>query len=544
MKPNTALATLALGVAVRSLAIAIIGAAPPARPDHGILRVGDRRLRTARARLRLDLGIDQLLLSDPWTNLAEAVPGRPSLPTAAGLTLLSSAVLLADAMLAQSPGPGDGDRGRQHRRTRADRLRVRRPGALRHPALRVDRIPAARSRCCCSRWDARGGAERGVASLVAADSSGGALTRRLVPIAVGVPFVLVGAAQAAAQRGFLNGEVATALLVVSLAAVMGAIVLHAAGSIHRLDGARARVDAMLREATSRVRHLSAVLDASSIAVVSFDGLGRVVTWNPAAERVFGLRASGAVGRRTSEVFRPETARAVANALEPVLRRGESRRVQITVERADGTRVEGLLAIAPLVDWERRVAGACAVLHELPDAVASERPRVNEVRSRDMRAGSVVARVGGGVILLGLSLWVLRPFLVPVVWAAILAYVTWPLYRFVRHKTQRPRSRRGSSRSRPRCSWACRSPGSSSRSRARRPTSSRSCANGSNRARPSRPGSRTGPGSSTGCCACATSWWCSRPRSPTTRRATPRRSRASCSTWRAASRATPSSSRSP
>jgi predicted PurR-regulated permease PerM len=64
--------------------------------------------------------------------------------------------------------------------------------------------------------------------------------------------------------------------------------------------------------------------------------------------------------------------------------------------------------------------------------------VNEVRSRDMRAGSVVARVGGGVILLALSLWVLRPFLVPVAWAAILAYVTWPLYRFVRHKTRRPR----------------------------------------------------------------------------------------------------------
>src|SRR6185295_11969479 len=65
-------------------------------------------------------------------------------------------------------------------------------------------------------------------------------------------------------------------------------------------------------------------------------------------------------------------------------------------------------------------------------------RVNEIRSRDMRAGSVVARVGGGVALLGLSLWVLRPFLVPIAWAAILAYVTWPLYGFVRQKTRRPR----------------------------------------------------------------------------------------------------------
>jgi len=64
--------------------------------------------------------------------------------------------------------------------------------------------------------------------------------------------------------------------------------------------------------------------------------------------------------------------------------------------------------------------------------------VSEASPRDMRAGSVVARVGGGIALLGLSLLVLRPFLVPVLWAAILAYVTWPLYRFVRQKTRRPR----------------------------------------------------------------------------------------------------------
>jgi predicted PurR-regulated permease PerM len=57
---------------------------------------------------------------------------------------------------------------------------------------------------------------------------------------------------------------------------------------------------------------------------------------------------------------------------------------------------------------------------------------------DGRAGSVVARVAGGVALLTASLWILQPFLVPIAWAGILAYVTWPLYRFVRHHTRRPR----------------------------------------------------------------------------------------------------------
>jgi len=55
-----------------------------------------------------------------------------------------------------------------------------------------------------------------------------------------------------------------------------------------------------------------------------------------------------------------------------------------------------------------------------------------------RAGSVAARVGGGLALLAATLFVLQPFLVSMVWAGILAYVTWPLFRAVRRYTKRPR----------------------------------------------------------------------------------------------------------
>jgi PAS domain S-box-containing protein len=371
MKPNTAIAVFSLGIAVRGLASRSLG---PRRQIGRIAAVFALAIASASLLERVfdwTPVIDQLVLSDPWTDPASSMPGRPSVVTVTGLTLLSTAVLLADAMLAymvvQAMAIAVGSIGGLALigyAVDAEALYGIRPYASLGPGTALSLLLLAMGTLAAV-------PERGVASLVAADSVGGALTRRLVPIAVGVPFVLVGAAQAAAERGFVRGEVATAMLVVSLAAVMGAVVLHAAGSIHRLDGARSRVDAMLRDATNRVRHLSSVLDASSIAVVSFDGLGRVVTWNPAAERAFGRRASGTVGRRSSEVFAAETARAVANALEPVLRRGEARRIEIVIERPDGTRTAGILAIAPLVDWERRVAGACAVLHERPAAASTE-----------------------------------------------------------------------------------------------------------------------------------------------------------------------------
>jgi predicted PurR-regulated permease PerM len=53
------------------------------------------------------------------------------------------------------------------------------------------------------------------------------------------------------------------------------------------------------------------------------------------------------------------------------------------------------------------------------------------------AGLLIARVGGGLGLLVATVLVLQPFLVPMAWAAIIAYVTWPLFRAVRTRTRRP-----------------------------------------------------------------------------------------------------------
>lgn len=53
-------------------------------------------------------------------------------------------------------------------------------------------------------------------------------------------------------------------------------------------------------------------------------------------------------------------------------------------------------------------------------------------------GYLVARVLGGVGLVAGALLVLEPFLVPMAWAAIIAYATWPLFRAVRTRSKRPR----------------------------------------------------------------------------------------------------------
>lgn len=57
---------------------------------------------------------------------------------------------------------------------------------------------------------------------------------------------------------------------------------------------------------------------------------------------------------------------------------------------------------------------------------------------ERRPGLVVARVLVGLALVAATLWILQPFLVPGVWAAIAAYMTWPLYARARAWTRRPK----------------------------------------------------------------------------------------------------------
>ncbi len=60
-----------------------------------------------------------------------------------------------------------------------------------------------------------------------------------------------------------------------------------------------------------------------------------------------------------------------------------------------------------------------------------------VTRHDVPSGLVVARVAVGLVLVAVTLMVLRPFLVPAVWAAIVAFMTWSPYARIRAWSGRP-----------------------------------------------------------------------------------------------------------
>ena len=107
----------------------------------------------------------------------------------------------------------------------------------------------------------------------------------------------MGAAVPALSLGF---EVPGWLLILAVAAAVAAL-----GGLLALRRGRDRSVEALQQS---IAHVAAIVDSAMDAIVVMDQDGRITTWNPQAERLFGWRSEEAEGRLVSELLVPEVSR--------------------------------------------------------------------------------------------------------------------------------------------------------------------------------------------------------------------------------------------
>lgn len=149
---------------------------------------------------------------------------------------------------------------------------------------------------------------------------------------------------------------------------------------------RKRADEQLRQANETIR---AVIEASPLAVYVLDLHGKIRTWNPAAEEMFGYSAAEAVGQPASIVFSDDEhsfLRRIEDAAEGHLATGSEHRAR----RKDGSLIDVSVWNSLLRDESGAVTG-------IVEAVAdnSERKRLEE-QFRQAQKMEAVGRLAGGV----------------------------------------------------------------------------------------------------------------------------------------------------
>ncbi|MEA2691368.1 MAG: hypothetical protein QOJ16_755, partial [Acidobacteriota bacterium] len=134
--------------------------------------------------------------------------------------------------------------------------------------------------------------------------------------------------------------------------------------------------------------LAAIVESSDDAIVgkSLDGL--ILTWNRAAERLFGYTAEEVMGRPVSILAPPERPDEMRTILAAV-RRGE-RLEHFETERMtkDGRRLQVSLSVSPIRDASGQVVGAAKIARDITRRKRSERElaeRNEELRAANTRA---------------------------------------------------------------------------------------------------------------------------------------------------------------
>jgi PAS domain S-box-containing protein len=370
MKPNDAVGVILLGVALWLLRRE--GARPPRR------RIA-RACASAAAVIGLatlseyavgwDLGIDQLLFSETGNMIWTSHPGRMAPTSAVNLVLLGTAL----AML---------DRPRRHWEVEVLTMLavfisvfaylahvyalelLHGTGYYTHMA-----VHAASAYCLLCAGVLTSRPQLGFMTIVASETPGGAMARRLLPATIVGPALLAWVGFVGQRSGYYGTVFGLALLALAIILAFSVLVLWSASSLYHVDVERERAEAALRASRERLQLL--VDGAKDYAIFMLDVEGAVQSWNAGAERVHRYTEEEIFGRPVSQFYTKEDCmrRKPQQDLATAAREGavedEGWRIRkdgsqfwantiLTALRGDDGRLRGFAALTRDVSERRRI----------------------------------------------------------------------------------------------------------------------------------------------------------------------------------------------
>lgn len=147
---------------------------------------------------------------------------------------------------------------------------------------------------------------------------------------------------------------------------------------NRADEARAR--------------LAAIVESAADAIIGKDLNGLIISWNPAAERLFGYSADEVVGKHVTLLIPPEHTGEESRILEHI-RLGERVEPYESVRlRKDGGIVDVWLTTSPVKDLRGNVIGASKIVRDISERKRVEQRILDSLREKDVLLQEIHHRV--------------------------------------------------------------------------------------------------------------------------------------------------------
>jgi PAS domain S-box-containing protein len=163
-----------------------------------------------------------------------------------------------------------------------------------------------------------------------------------------------------------------------------------------------------QRAEDAIRRLAAIVQSSEDAIVSKSLDGVIVSWNSAAERLYGYSAEEAIGQSVTMLCPPERIDEVWQHLIVVRQDKHLEHFETTRVRKDRCRIDVSLSISPIKDAAGMVVGASAIARDVTEHKTLQR-EVLEIAAREQRRIGQDLHDGTGQELTGLAMMAQRLF---------------------------------------------------------------------------------------------------------------------------------------
>ena len=117
--------------------------------------------------------------------------------------------------------------------------------------------------------------------------------------------------------------------------------------------------------------LAAIVESSDDAIISKDLSGTVMTWNGAAERIFGYTATEMIGQPISILIPVERKHEESQILDKIRKAERVDQFDTVRKRKDGTYIHVSLTVSPIKDSQENVIGASKIARDITERKRGE-----------------------------------------------------------------------------------------------------------------------------------------------------------------------------
>jgi diguanylate cyclase (GGDEF)-like protein/PAS domain S-box-containing protein len=127
----------------------------------------------------------------------------------------------------------------------------------------------------------------------------------------------------------------------------------------------------LQRSEETIRAAAAVIESSADSIMRQGLDNTILSWNKAAEHIYGYTAKEAIGRPVSLIVPPDHREELQRLVERVHLGGSVRSHETVRIRKDGARIDVALTLSPVQDREGRIAGVSSIAREITERKLAE-----------------------------------------------------------------------------------------------------------------------------------------------------------------------------